>query len=187
MSLKILSLNPKFLVRDSLEFEKKSVITDDNGRYILLNAIVQGSDYILGNIYAPNKIKEQCNFFDELQQKLDDFITIQDQRIIIGGDFNVIMDQNLDCAGGSPKEKESVKFLNDICLNYDLIDIWRTRNPDSTLFTWRQKKPLIQRRPRLLVFCQDEVEETSIKTAIRTDYSAITISFNSLDEPRRGP
>ena len=112
-------------------------ITDDNGRYILLNAKVQGSDYILGNTYAPNKTKEQCNFFDELQQKLDDFITIHDQRIIIGGDFNVIMDQNLDCAGGSPKEKESVKFLNDICLNYDLIDIWRTQNPDSTLFTWR--------------------------------------------------
>ena len=86
------------LVRDNLEFEMKSIITDENGRYILLNAIVQGSDYILGNIYAPNKIKEQCNFFDELQQKFDDFITIQDQRIIIGGDLKVIMDQNLDCA-----------------------------------------------------------------------------------------
>ena len=34
------------LVRDSLEFEMKSIITDDNGRYILLNAKVQGSDYI---------------------------------------------------------------------------------------------------------------------------------------------
>ena len=32
------------LVRDSLEFEMKSIITDDNGRYILLNhAKVQGS------------------------------------------------------------------------------------------------------------------------------------------------
>ena len=38
-----------------------------------------------------------------------------------------------------------------------------------------------------MIFCQDEVEETSIKTAIRTDHSAIIISFNSLDEPRRGP
>ena len=52
------------LVRDSLEFEMKSIITDDNGRYILLNAKVQGSDYILGNTYTPNKTKEQCNFFD---------------------------------------------------------------------------------------------------------------------------
>ena len=55
----------------------KSIITDDNGHYILLNAKVLGSDYILANIYATNKIKEQCNFFDELQQKLDDFITTQ--------------------------------------------------------------------------------------------------------------
>ena len=144
----------------------------------------------MDNIYAANKIKEQCNFFDELQQKLDDLITIQDQRIIIGGDFNVIMDQNLDCAGGSPKEKESVKLLNDICLNYNLIDIWRTRDSDSTLFTWRKKKPLIQRRLDFWLisdFRQDEVEETSIKTAIRTDHSAIIISFNSLDEPRGGP
>ena len=46
----------------------------NSGRYILLNAKVQGSDYIVGNIYAPNKIKEQCNFFDELQQKLDDLL-----------------------------------------------------------------------------------------------------------------
>ena len=42
------------------------ILTDDNSRYILLNTEVQGSDYILGNIYAPNKIKEQYNFFDEL-------------------------------------------------------------------------------------------------------------------------
>lgn len=37
--------------------------------------------------------------------------------------------------------------------------------------------------------CQDEVEETNIKRAIRTDHSAITtcISFNSLDEQTRSP
>ena len=56
------------------------------------------------------------------------------------------MDQNLDRVGGSPKEKRSVKFPNDICLNYDLIEIRRTRNPDSTLFTWKRDKPLIERR-----------------------------------------
>jgi len=117
-------------------------------------------------------------------------ITNQNQRIIIRGDFNVVIDQDLDCAGGSPKEKESVKLVNDICLNYDLIDIWRIRNPDSMLFTWRQKKPLIQRRLDFWLisgFCQDEVDETGIKTASSTDHLAIIISFNSLDEQIRGP
>ena len=72
------------LIKDGLEFDMKSTLADDNGRYILLDVTVQGSNYIMGNIYAPNKTKEQCSFFEDLQQKLDDFVTCQNQRIIIG-------------------------------------------------------------------------------------------------------
>ena len=72
------------LIKDGLEFDMKSKLADNNGRYILLDVTVQGSNYIMGNIYAPNKTKEQCSFFEDLQQKLDDFVTCQNQRIIIG-------------------------------------------------------------------------------------------------------
>ena len=80
------------------------------------------------------KTEEQCSCFDKLQQKLDHLITDQNQRIIIGRDFNVVRDPNLDSSGGSPKEKRSAK-ISDICLNYDLTDIWRIRNPDNKIFT----------------------------------------------------
>ena len=53
-----------------------------------------------------------------------------------------------------------------------------------------KKNLLVQRRLDFWLIsdvCQGEVEETNIKTAIRTDHSAITISFNSLDEQTRGP
>ena len=33
----------------------------------------------------------------------------------------------------------------EIKLAYDLVDIWRIRNPNKIKFTWRQKKPFIQR------------------------------------------
>ena len=75
----------------------------------------------------------------------------------------MVNDPGLDCSGGMPKEKESIKFLNSICLNYDLIAIWRTRNPDRKLFSWKQKNPLVQRRLDFWLIsdvCQDEVEET---------------------------
>ena len=35
--------------------------------------------------------------------------------MIIGGDFNVIFDQELDGSGGFKKMKDSVKVLEDIC------------------------------------------------------------------------
>ena len=58
----------------------------------------------------------------------------------------MIFDQDLDGSGGIKKTKESVKILEDICLEPDLIDIWRVRNPTEKRFTWRQKTPIIQRR-----------------------------------------
>jgi len=35
--------------------------------------------------YAPNKNKEQCVFYDNIQKEIDQF---QDSKLIIGGDFN---------------------------------------------------------------------------------------------------
>ena len=37
-------------------------------------------------------------------------------------------------AGHQPK-KESIKVLEEICSDMDLINIWRIRNPDKRLFT----------------------------------------------------
>ena len=79
--------------------------------------------------------------FRGAREKIDDFIADENQRIVIGGDFNVVNDPDLDCSGGTPKEKESIKFLNSISLTYDLIDIWRTRNPDRKLFSLETKEP----------------------------------------------
>ena len=64
--------------------------------------------------------------------------------------------------------------LNDICLNHELIDIWRIRNSDSTLFTWRQKNSfLIFKGPKRRLdfwlindFCQDEVTAVVVRIII---------------------
>ena len=62
------------LVKESLEFDLKSKLTDEYGHHILLNATLQGCNYIMGNIYAPNKVREQCSFFEKLQEKFDSFL-----------------------------------------------------------------------------------------------------------------
>ena len=99
--------------------------------------------YVFANIYAPNKVRDQCIYFKELQDRLDGIISSPEQKVVIGGDFNVRFDSNLDCSGGSPAQKESVKVLEEICLDMDLVDVWRIRNPDIRSFTWEQTKPLI--------------------------------------------
>ena len=49
------------LVRNDLDFEEESCKCDQNGRFIILNASVQGVKYVFANIYAPNKVRHQLN------------------------------------------------------------------------------------------------------------------------------
>ena len=145
-----------------------------------------------GNLlsYAPNKTSEQCRFFQEIQAEVDSLIVEAEYDIIIGGDFNVILDPKLDGLGGKPKLKESVKKIDQIRLSFDLIDIWRVRNPDAKRFSWRQKNPVIQRRLDFWLISsstQDDVESVDILPAIKSDHSAITLLINGIDDQGHGP
>ena len=84
------------LITNSLEFELISVRSDKEGRFIFLEAFVQDQKFLFVNIYAPNKSSEQTLFFDQIKDELDNSGIDDDCRIIIGGDFNVILDPDLD-------------------------------------------------------------------------------------------
>ena len=60
------------------------------------------------------------------------------RQLIIGGDFNVHLDAEMDNENcGRVEKKDSVKNISDIKLAYDLVDVWRVRNPDKRQYTWR--------------------------------------------------
>ena len=125
------------LVKDQLDFRLQSLKVGSQGRHILFEALIQDSPFALLNIYAPNKCSEQCDFFNKSSEELKSSLTLADSSFVIGGDFNVIFDHDLDGSGGIIKKtKESVKILEDICLEQDLIDIWRVRNPTEKRFTF---------------------------------------------------
>ena len=61
-------------------------------------------------------------FFEEISEEFDNLSLAEDCNIVIGGDFNVILDPDLDGNGGNPKRKESVKCIDNLCLANDLLD-----------------------------------------------------------------
>ena len=52
------------LVRSDLDFSLKFVNLDTEGRSIIMEAEVQCSLFLFVNIYAPNKVQDQCFFFE---------------------------------------------------------------------------------------------------------------------------
>ena len=115
----------------------------------------------------------------------------QDHPFIVGGDFNIILDHVLDGQGGNSKRKDSGKIVEDMSAEFDLVDIWRIRNPTNTRFIWREKKPIIQRRLDYWlvsdISLQDDIDSVDIKTSIKSDQSAIRLSINGLYDLEKGP
>ena len=82
-------------MRDQLDFKLLSSRVDDQGRYILLHAMIQDTPFLLINIYAPNKCAEQSEFFKSISNEIKTCVTL-DCSIVLGGDFNVTFDPELD-------------------------------------------------------------------------------------------
>ena len=51
------------LISDRLDFEEQSVIYNPDSRYVLTDAMIEDSPFLLLNIYAPNDTSERCTFF----------------------------------------------------------------------------------------------------------------------------
>ena len=115
---------------------------------------------------------------------MDNFTLAEDCNIVIGRDFNVIFDPNLNGNGGNPKRKESVKCIDNLCVANDLIDIWRIRNPNVKRFTWRQKTPVIQRRLDFWLVSngvQEDTDNVDIIPSLKSDHLAIVSSINGIE------
>ena len=128
--------------------------------------------------------------FDKLNNNIEDCVANKELKIILGGDFNVTFDSDLDCFGGRPFTKDSRKNVQNLCFDFDLVDIWRIRNPARRRFTWRQKSPFIQRRLYYWLIsdvCQDEIEMSDIIPSINSDHLAIFLQFNSIEKSDHGP
>jgi len=123
------------LFKEKFDYEVTIQQEDEQGRFIILKSVIQGQPIVLVNIYAPNKTKVQSTFFEEIQNELDELKLDKTCDVIVGGDFNVILDADLDGTGGKPLKKKSCKNIEDLCSSFDLIDIYRNRNPEVRQFT----------------------------------------------------
>ena len=84
-----------------------------------------------------------------MKNLLEEIGKISDEKIILGGDLNLVFDCNLEACGGNPvlKKKSLTKFI-EIKESLNLCDIWRIRNPKFRQHTFRQNHSsgFIQRR-----------------------------------------
>ena len=179
------------LLNKGVDYCIHSKIIDPLGRFIIVKVEIEDNLYVLINVYAPNKDKENVKFFNDLlsitrREDLD-----AEENFIVGGDFNCPLNPILDKKGGSLTPRKSVVASID-CFQeeLDLVDIWRVQNPITKSFTWSQKSPKIFGRLDYWLISnslQDFVSSSCILPALKTDHAAIVLDLTNKDNQNRGP
>ena len=111
------------MFKNNFDFRLHTVISDDEGKYNILDIEMLGKRMTLVNLYAPFS-RDHPDFFQNLKKKY--FDKIANNYILIGGDWNVVLTPALDSsryrAVNRPRARKKVY---DLMLKYDLIDSWR--------------------------------------------------------------
>ena len=128
------------LLKRGVDISIQSKVLDPLGLFINLKAEIADATYVLINIYAPNKDKEIVEFFQDLTTVLKKENLDTEENIIVDGDLNCPINPIIDKKGGllTPRKLvvDSIECFKD---NFDLIDIWRVKNPGVKSFTWSQR------------------------------------------------
>ena len=166
-------------------------VRDDHGRYLILHIEIQEVPYVFINYYAANDQQSQVTTMKVIVEKLKTVSADKATSFIWGGDWNCVLNKSFDALGGVPSlKKESVGQIKALMTDFDLIDIWRVRNPTHRKFTWRRSKPVTLRRlDYFLVSSHMELDIASwgFYTQIQSDHSPVFLKISPLADASRGP
>ena len=110
---------------------------DSSGRVLAITIKIDDHYLQLVNLYAPNSDTDRRQFFPSLEL----FFSSRYHHVI-GGDFNSIANPTLDKQGGNVSSTQyALRVLHNLTSQFDLVDIWRQRNPNKRGFTRTGRDP----------------------------------------------
>lgn len=153
-------------------------VSDTSGHFIFQVLTIENFTLIVINIYGYNSNHENDIMLESLEKHiLNALNNFPNSGIVIGGDFNMILDHNIDC--WPPRASTAVNSnLTLFMQKFNLIDVWRFNNPNISAFTWSNKNAT--RRSRLdywLVSDHLNTDKISVNiiTTPLTDHNAVSI------------
>lgn len=120
------------LINHNIPFELHNVISDTNGRYIIVSGKLYNTKVALANVYAPNV--DDVDFLKGFFSSLPD---LSSYHLILGGDFNCWLDPVLDRSSPSPGVmSKSASLIQSFLDNYGATEIWRYLHPNKREYSF---------------------------------------------------
>ena len=168
----------------------KPVYTDDDGRVCIVQFSKNDKTFLIVNIYAPNV--DDPTFFENVLNIINEN---EVKEIIICGDFNLVLNPDLDRTDCNRYKPRAYEVLKKAIEEIELVDLWRCVNPEKVFYTWSRStsttggKTFSASRIDYALMTQGLANCTEcIKycPGYKTDHALIHIKISTTAE-RRGP
>ena len=133
------------LIGRGLNADVNLVLVDEEGRLFVTDFAVKSFEFQVAAVYAPNIVAERVFFFQQLVPFLDNL-----KRTVFVGDWNVILDSNIDSVGrGAKGPGSSENCLIDFMGRHDFVDRFRLDHPGRKMWMWLHSSPSVRSRSYL--------------------------------------
>ena len=168
-----------------LKVEIISQHSDVEGRLLICNVKIDETVLTICNLYAPNH--DNPKFFKDVMCKIEQMST---ENIIIGGDFNLVMNPEIDRYNSLTNHNKSLEVINAGIQHLNLTDVWQDHYPEGRRYSWFRKKPEIS-ASRIDFFLVNQglrsmMESIDYSQVCRTDHAMVTMNLKMHDFVR-GP
>ncbi len=111
------------LVNRKLNLTIEHIGSDEKGRFVFIRCKIYNNRLALVSIYGPNETDSA--FLTQISKTLLEEI---DCPLMVGGDFNAVINPALDKSQSDTTANPSSKLLNKFITELNLIDLWRIQN-----------------------------------------------------------
>lgn len=170
------------LIRSRIDFVPDTIITDSNGRYVIVSGTLYQKTIILASVYAPNWDDDSFmkSFLSSIPIRVNpnpnpNPIHLNSHLLLLGGDMNCVMDPVLDRSNPKPVPlSKMAATLSAFMDRYGYVDPWRLSYPST-----RQYSFFLPCAPYILTYRLPYSSQGFIPSISSIQYSPITVSDHS--------
>ncbi len=155
-------------------------------RILAVDVEINNQHVAIMNVYAPQSGNEKILFFEQVSAILNG---LQTPSVLLCGDFNTVLNNELDIISGEKHSDHTVTKFNALLEECDLYDAWRLFHPDVKEFTWSRSSPFVARRLDYILCSSDiydRVFECFIVSISGTDHRGCSTRIRLCDS-KKGP
>lgn len=164
------------LIRKNTPFTLTSTVLDPHGRYVIVTGKLCNTSVVLVNVYAPNHDDEKF-----IQSVLSSIPNLHNHSLIMGGDFNFVLDPALDRSSAKQQNlSKSAKVIHNFLKATNVIEPWRYFNPVGRTYSFFS--PRHNSYSRIDFFLVDikliqMIKRVQYEAMVLSDHSPVVLHF----------